>query len=576
MGTMVISNVVNKKNLRRVQTDVLGQVAEYLALSFGPFGSNTVIKAGENSATTYTKDGHDILSKIKYNGPIETAILDDLVDITRHVVKTVGDGTTSAIEMSNEIFKAIAKYEGEHDYSAYDIIFAFKEAVKLISDAIKANGRECTVDDIYDIAYTATNGNERLAENLTSLYRDYGSDIYIDLQVSTNSPEDIIKIYDGVTLNAGYTDGIFVNRPNNTCEMYNPHIYVFADPVDTPEMINFFDKIIYENVIVPLINPGKGQTVPTVIIAPRISNDMSGIFTKLANTMMRYEMHDRPPIAIVTAFGQDDEVSDVATLCGATKIAKYINPEIQEKDIAEGLAPTMDTVTTFFGSCEKIVISNDNTKIIKPSKMYNDDGSYTETTNSLITWLETEMARVKAEGGSDKTIYNLRRRINCIKSNLIEYFVGGISVADRDNDRALLEDAIKNCRSAMLDGVGYGANVEGWKASRTVYADLKSKHLSGHNKLIFDLVTIIENAYHSIENLLYSCDPDIISKLIEQGPYNLRTKEFDQKVKSSISSDVVILDAISKIITLMATSNQFILPDPRYNIYMTSDDLENM
>ena len=55
--------------------------------------------------------------------------------------------------------------------------------------------------------------------------------------------------------------------------------------------------------------------------------------------------------------------------------------------------------------------------------------------------------------------------------------------------------------------------------------------------------------------------------LIEKGAFNLRTNRFDGKVKSSIMSDIVILEAISKIIVLMATSEQFILPSPVYNTY---------
>ena len=51
--------------------------------------------------------------------------------------------------------------------------------------------------------------------------------------------------------------------------------------------------------------------------------------------------------------------------------------------------------------------------------------------------------------------------------------------------------------------------------------------------------------------------------------YNIRTNKFDGKVLTSIESDKVILSTISKIITLMYTSNQYLLPDPAFNKYMT-------
>lgn len=49
--------------------------------------------------------------------------------------------------------------------------------------------------------------------------------------------------------------------------------------------------------------------------------------------------------------------------------------------------------------------------------------------------------------------------------------------------------------------------------------------------------------------------------------YNLRTGKFDTNVKTSIMSDITILDTVSRIIGIMATCNQFILPSAMHNIY---------
>lgn len=606
---IIISNIVRKDDLRKVQKKILQDIASYLKTSFGPFGSNTIIKKDKDAATEYTKDGHDILTKIKYNGPIEMTIVDDLVDITKYVVKTVGDGTTSAVEMSNYIFSRISDLEATGKYSAYDIIYAFKKVVSRISDLIKTHGAECTLEDIYDIAYTSTNGNERLANNIYTLYKEYGFDIYIDLQVALTSEEDIIKIYDGMTLNSGYTDSVFANRPNATCELNHPHIYIFEDPIDTAEMINLFDEIIIHNIINPYNGKDNAEIIPTVIIAPKISRDMSACMDNLTNFIMQFPITRKPPIAIITAYTQQDEMSDIATLCGAPRIKKYINDEIHEKDIKDGKAPTLENVFDFFGSCDMVSITKDTTKIINPAKMYDENGNYTETFNNLLSWCENELEREKNENKNSKAAYDLKRRINSLKSNLIEYFVGGISIVDRDSDRALLEDAIKNCRSAITNGVGSGGNVEGFRAATEL------KDFANNNdcpEIEHEIIDIIVDAYRDIINLLYKdkleaetkkieslgnalskvagssytsfmtneddkeianampegfANINLYKGLIEKGAFNLRTNRFDGKVKSSIMSDIVILEAISKIIVLMATSEQFILPSPVYNTY---------
>ena len=54
----------------------------------------------------------------------------------------------------------------------------------------------------------------------------------------------------------------------------------------------------------------------------------------------------------------------------------------------------------------------------------------------------------------------------------------------------------------------------------------------------------------------------------DSGPMNLVTGEYDKTALSSIQSDIVVLETISKIVSLMFTCNQFIVPNPVHNIYI--------
>lgn len=575
MDNITISNVVKKSALRKVQSKTLDEVAQYLVNSFGPFGSTSIISGGEGTATNYTKDGHDILSHIKFNGAIESTIVDDLVDITRHVVKTVGDGTTSAIEMANAIFKGVCNLENA-GYTTREIVDAIEGTVKEICDLVLKNRWECSFDDIDNICYTSTNGNAVLTNLIYNLYRQFGSDVYIDLEVSTSSVENIIKTYEGMVVNAGYTDPIFANSKNNTCEIINPHIYLFEDPVDNAEMIQFFDKIIYTNIYKAYEQGSTIEPTPTVIIAPKISNDMSSYFAAIAKFMMRFDGNAKPPLVIISSYYNQDEMNDIAIMCDIKPIKKYITEESRNSDIANGLAPTIDNVVEFCGSCGKIVADSDSTKFIDPCLRYNEDGSDSVTYTELKKWLETELKKNEDNGGDIKERYALRKRINSLDANLVEFFVGGVSIADRDNDRALLEDAIKNCRSAIANGAGYGANVMGFMASEYVYKERSRKdyELNRADSLGVAVSNVINNAYREVIGMLYKSggktDEEIdkcLSETLVKGPLNLRTGEYDHTVVSSIMSDIEILKATTKIITLMATSNQFILPNPQYNVY---------
>ena len=155
------TNIVPKEKLREVQLNTLEILASVLSKTAGPRGSNTQLLHSKRY-NDYTKDGHNVLSEIKFYRPLENAIQTEMKEITRYIVKTVGDGTTSAVLLSNEIFKSMCNVETE--MSAYTIMKTFKNIVSEMIDKIHANRRDCTLQDIYDICMIATNGNTEVAE----------------------------------------------------------------------------------------------------------------------------------------------------------------------------------------------------------------------------------------------------------------------------------------------------------------------------------------------------------------------------------------------------------------------------
>ena len=98
-----ITNIIKKEQLREIQSETLALLSDSLVPSFGPMGSNTTI-SNSSRLTQYTKDGKTILNSIQIAGDIEGTVKQDVYEITRSVVKNVGDGTTSAIILSHLIF----------------------------------------------------------------------------------------------------------------------------------------------------------------------------------------------------------------------------------------------------------------------------------------------------------------------------------------------------------------------------------------------------------------------------------------------------------------------------------------
>lgn len=569
--TTVISNIVPKNKLREIQLKTLDELKDSLICSFGPMGSNTCIKL-DKAPNQYSKDGHTILKHINYNGVIEHSVKEDIESITRYITTTVGDGTTSAVILSNFIFKSLAELEDEHKIPPFKLIKMFKSAVSDIKEKIKKNAKPTTPEEIYNIAMISTNSNEEISNNLKNIYEEYGMDVFIDVGIS-NSTENMLKIYDGLTLNSGYADPCFVNEAkNNSCTIVNPDLYVFEDPIDTPEMIGLFDHIIATNIIRPWNEQNMESLVPTVILSPKLSRDMSSIMDSLAEFILKVPIKQRPPICIITNINQTDVLADIAKLSGATCIRKYIDPKIQEADIARGAAPTIENITSgkFNGKCDMVSADNNKTKFVRPKKMFNEDGSYSDIYNALIEFLERAVEKAKLEGEDNHSVGILKRRLNALKGMMVEYLVGGISMTDRDSLRDLVEDAVLNCRSAAQNGTGCAANFEGLLAS---YNYITTNNFE--NSIEYEIASAIYDAYAELVATLYSTTMDVsvedINKYMDEGvkiPFNLVTGKMDNTAQSSIESDIVVLDTISKIVSIMFTCNQFVVPTSMHNIYI--------
>lgn len=561
----IYSNIVKKDKLREIQGQVLEEIRDALVQSYGPYGSNTLIY-NDSTLNKYTKDGHEILSGIQILNEIEASVQRDLVQITNNTVRKVGDGTTAATILSSIIFKTFTELEGK--YTPYKLMRLFDKTVKEITKNIMERNRIFDFNTAYKIAMISTNGNEKISKEIASIYEKYGNEVYIDVTITTQD-RNVVKVYDGLSMSEGLYNSAYMNIPKeNKADIRDCHVYYFDDPVDTPEMMSLLNAIIDKNIFQPVKDKSK-KIVPTVILTPHISRDMSTYIEQVEAVMTNCKGMDKPPLIIINNIFKTGNVEDIIKMCGCPPIKKYINVEQQKEDIKQGIAPTVKNVEKFCGYCDEVVATTKESKFINPKNMVvrDKDGNitgYTDEYKSLLDFLKTELERYKEDGEDAAKIGGMRRRINALKANMIEYVIGGISMADREALKCLVEDAVLNCRSAAEHGVGWGANFEGLIASNKVRKETEDEDI----KLI---ATTIYESYVELITTLYKTmnlsDEKIDSIIKAEEPFNMVTEEYDGNVLSSIMLDPVILDSINRLLTLLFTCNQFIVDDPLKNVY---------
>lgn len=580
----VFSNLVDKDTLTSIQLEVLEKISDVIGHTAGPYGSYSMLMH-DDRLTEYSKDGHKVLSNFKFFRPLERSIHDELLNITEHVIKKVGDGTTTAVQLSYYIYYSLCEYTGyfkENNITPFEVIDTFHKVVEDISKKIRENGRhEIDPEDIYQICMISTNGNEYVSRDIANIYKKYNMDVYIELNTS-NTESSILKEYDGIIMNKGFSSPSFINNPeDNTVVINDANLYYFPDPVDTPEMIKLFMSIFMTN-IYSVYSAQKGTYKPTVIMCPSISRDAEADLRDIENIFFSFNQNGayaaKPPFCIITGINDRvDNIGDICTLCDIPTIRKYINPDQLQADIEKGIAPSPETVTNFCGHADCVIIDIDKMKIINPKEMYEDVAPdengyrpYSSTYNSLISFLKSQIEIESQNKNNLNVLIELKRRYHALTANFVEYYVGGVSASDRDSVKDLVEDAILNCRSAIDNGIGYGAGFEGLRAS-------SNNHITDNlynviNDIIYDAYDrILSNLYQSASMSEEEAEKLIDESIVKGKPYNIRERSFDGlQVYTSIETDPVILDAISRIITIMYTTNQAFVSDPTQNVYITN------
>ena len=589
-----VSNIVPKNVLREVQLETIERIANALANSYGPSGSTTLIRKGDDvkgsGVTAYTKDGHSILGSIKFNKPIEMSILDDLKDITRNTVKTVGDGTTSAVILSYEIFRALNEIISDHaNFTEKAVVAELQKVVKDITTIIENSKQKPTIDKIYQIALTSTDGNEEVASSIREIYEQFGLGVYIDVGIS-NTTNHMVKTYEGLTIDGGYFNPCFINRAKDAVsELQNPNIYIFEDPIDNNYTLNLCYKIVEQNLIAPLTkyntlvqqgNQAEADAVianelkATAIITPTFGRDIRSQMDSIIDMMSSSKIEQRAPLTIITGMTDVDRLADLAAMTGAKTIKKYVDPEVQKSDVEKGIAPTLDNVATEFGGkAELLVADTKTTKVINPELMFDIDEEgkrvFSSEYNNLLASLEAQLAQLDTVKESATEVNVLRRRIQSLKCNMVDYLIGGVSYTDRDALKDAVEDAVLNCRSAAKEGIGYAANFEGLRAAYEVaevtsnLSPIREAVSNAVYKAYANTVARIYVDYMAVEDI---DQDDLIKTLIERNkPIDVTGN--DREVLSSIKTDPTTLQAIVDIVGLMFKTNQFLCPIPDMNTY---------
>ena len=559
------TNLIGKNITEKVIDDTFNFLSGAIGGSLGPFGYNTIIH-DRYLNNSITKDGYTILSGIIMYDNENRGIFDNIIKVSRSLVRTVGDGSTSAIIIADSFYRNLKLFKNNNKINANILRKILEAILDELTEKIKLSSRKISsTEQIVNIAKVSTNNDVEMAEIIAEMYDKIGIDGSINIEIS-KTETTFSSIVSGFQVDGGFKDDIFINNIEDATTIYeNPKIFLCNDRLSSTDLQIMFQLI--QDLI--LTQTAKNLTpTPFIVMAPKTDAAVYEFF--------KTNKKQQPLLPIVFA--------EIYTGTALNKeifedFAAYIGCDFYDKmenEVLEGNFFNPERL----GSCSKIVISREKTIAFEGK-------GDAELIANRIKHLEAERDSMRAiEDHIDRTkeIGKIEQRIMTIKGNLGTIYVGGDSEMEKKNRKFLVEDAVLAVKSAIKHGYTYGGNllvpyILGTQKTEIVEKiRLKFSNIPSVGKmLIDDLIDVVYKSFsYSFMRVLDNyfndepnngiLDPESVRVFNEcmdkKSIFNLMTQQYesfdDTKVINSVETDLQIAKSVFSIITLLVTSNQML------------------
>ena len=261
-------NVISKEDFEERAQKIFHMLWEALSKSFGPYGAPTLIC--NYPYQHMTKDGYTIMKNLSFDASetkVDQAIADMAGDICGRLNYAVGDGTTSAIIATNSIYQNYLNIRDELLYRMVlprDIMKKLNkikdEIIKVLNTKaipIQTTDMEKLYQNIRDVVWISSNGDEGITEYIASLYKELGAPAI----TCYKSPDGISrkKLITGYRYNLALADRLYINTDDKTMEIDEADVLIFSSKVS---------ETTYRKIIQPLNNEVRSRGRYLIVAAP--------------------------------------------------------------------------------------------------------------------------------------------------------------------------------------------------------------------------------------------------------------------------------------------------------------------
>ena len=411
----------------------LNILADAVKVTLGPRGRNVVLEK-KWGAPTITNDGVSIAKEIELEDPFEKIGAELVKEVAKKTDDVAGDGTTTATVLAQALVR-----EGLRNVAAGSDPIAIKKgiekAVAAVSAQLLANAKEIETTDQIAATASISAADEQIGQLIAEAIDKVGKEGVVTVEESNTFGTEL-ELTEGMRFDKGYLSAYFVTDADRQEAVFeDPYILIVNSKVS-----NIKDLL---PVVDPVIQSGKqlliiAEDIEGEALATLVLNKIRGIFKSAA----------------VKAPGFGDRrkamLQDIAILTGGQVISEEVGLKLENA--------TLDML----GTARKVIITKDETTIVQ-------GGGDEESIQGRVTQIRREIENTDSDYDREK----LQERLAKLAGGVAVIKAGAATEVELKERKHRIEDAVRNAKAAVEEGVLPGGGVALIQAGKTAFESLE-------------------------------------------------------------------------------------------------------
>jgi chaperonin GroEL len=418
---------------RRALQRGMNALADTVKVTLGPAGRNVVIDA-KWGAPTITNDGVSIAKVIELDDPLANIGAALVKEVAQKTDDVAGDGTTTATVLAQALIQ-----EGLRNVVAGADPIALKRGIEAavisVSEVLRNAARD--VETREQIAATATisAADSAIGELIADAMDKVGKEGVITVEDSNTFGLEL-ELSEGMRFDKGYISPYFVTDAERMeAVLEEPYVLLVESKISTvKDLLPLLEKVMATGKPLAII----AEDVDGEALATLVVNKIRGTFTSVA----------------VKAPGFGDRrkamLSDIAVLTGAQVISATLGLTLKDAGLE------------LLGTARRIVITKDDTTLVEG---FGDAEAIAGRAKQLRAEIE--------DSDSDYDREKLQERLAKLSGGVAVLKVGAATEVELKERKHRIEDAVRNAKAAVEEGLLPGGGVALANAADTAFEKLE-------------------------------------------------------------------------------------------------------